>query len=113
MRSERAELRPFARALAGIALWQLASGLGNVLLGWPLLAAVAHTAGAAALVMVLTVLLTRAQQARRAAPVAAVPARLAAREPLRSIASSPCPTPPSTRPTPAFRCRRARASSMR
>ena len=75
----RAELRPSALALAGVALWQLASGLGNVLLGWPLLAAVAHTAGAAALVMVLTVLLTRAQQARRAAPAAAVPARLAPR----------------------------------
>jgi heme a synthase len=32
----------------------LASGLSNVVLGWPLVAAVAHTGGAAALVAVLT-----------------------------------------------------------
>lgn len=75
--SGRADLRIWARALAGIALWQLASGLGNVLLGWPLLAAVAHTAGAAALVMALTVLLTRTRQARRAAHLLA-PRRLSA-----------------------------------
>ena len=48
-------------ALAGrdSALLQLASGLGNVLLGWPLVAAVAHTGGAAALVVVLTWTLVR------------------------------------------------------
>jgi heme a synthase len=33
---------------------QLATGLSNVVLGWPLAAALAHTAGAAALVAVLT-----------------------------------------------------------
>ncbi|MDQ2733683.1 MAG: COX15/CtaA family protein [Pseudomonadota bacterium] len=54
-----AAARPWAQALAGIALWQLASGLGNVLLGWPLVAAVAHTAGSAALVVVMTILVTR------------------------------------------------------
>ena len=43
-----------ARWLGAIALWQLASGLSNVVLGWPLAAAVAHTGGAAALVVVLT-----------------------------------------------------------
>jgi cytochrome c oxidase assembly protein subunit 15 len=31
--------------------FQLATGLSNVVLGWPLLAALAHTAGAAALVI--------------------------------------------------------------
>ena len=55
------EARPWARALAGIAAWQTASGLGNVLLGWPLVAAVAHTAGSASLVVVLTILLVRAR----------------------------------------------------
>jgi heme a synthase len=40
--------------LAGLALLQVATGLGNVLLGWPLAAAVMHTGGAAALVIVLT-----------------------------------------------------------
>jgi len=43
-----------ARGLAGVALWQFATGLGNVVLGWPLAAAVSHTGGAAALVLLLT-----------------------------------------------------------
>ncbi len=47
-------MRSQAQWLAGLALLQMATGLGNVLLGWPLLAAVLHTAGAAALVIVLT-----------------------------------------------------------
>jgi cytochrome c oxidase assembly protein subunit 15 len=47
-------LRPQARWLAALAVWQLASGLSNVVLGWPLVAALAHTGGAAALVVVLT-----------------------------------------------------------
>ena len=55
-------LRRWSFGLAGVALWQLASGLGNVLLGWPLLAALAHTAGAAALVTMLTLLISRARQ---------------------------------------------------
>lgn len=46
-------LRLQARWLAGLALLQLATGLSNVVLGWPLLAAVLHTGGAAALVVVL------------------------------------------------------------
>ena len=44
---------------------RLASGLGNVVLGWPLVAAVAHTAGAAALVVVLTFLIVRAAAGSR------------------------------------------------
>ncbi len=47
-------LRNAARWLLGLAVLQAATGLGNVLLGWPLAAAVMHTGGAAALVMVLT-----------------------------------------------------------
>ncbi|MEX1167920.1 MAG: COX15/CtaA family protein, partial [Hydrogenophaga sp.] len=43
-----------ANMLALLALWQLVSGLANVILDWPLLAALAHTGGAAALVIVLT-----------------------------------------------------------
>ncbi len=42
------------RWIAALALWQLLSGLSNVVLGWPLAAALAHTGGAAALVVVLT-----------------------------------------------------------
>ena len=56
-------LRRWAFALIAVAAWQLASGLSNVLLSWPLVGAVAHTAGAAALVTLLTLLICRAQQA--------------------------------------------------
>ena len=67
-----------ALLLAGIALWQLASGLANVLFGWPLVAAVAHTGGAAALVAVLSWALAvsvgsrgvQAASTRRSAPSA-------------------------------------------
>ncbi len=48
-----AGLRTNARWLAALLLMQFASGLANVLLGWPLAAALAHTAGAAALAVVL------------------------------------------------------------
>ena len=47
-------LRRQARWIAVLALLQLATGLSNIILGWPIAAAVAHTGGAAALVVVLT-----------------------------------------------------------
>jgi heme a synthase len=47
-------LRSHARWIVGLALWQFATGLSNVVLGWPLIAAVSHTGGAAAMVIVLT-----------------------------------------------------------
>ncbi len=59
------DLQRWAFGLGGVALWQLASGLANVLLGWPLAAAVGHTAGAAVLVTMLTILITRARQGMR------------------------------------------------
>ena len=66
LRSAGPAARPWALALLGIAAWQVATGLGDVLLGWPLVAAVAHTAGAAALVVVLAVLLVRSAVPRAA-----------------------------------------------
>ncbi|MEO5606320.1 MAG: COX15/CtaA family protein [Polaromonas sp.] len=48
------DLRQQAGWLAALTLLQAATGLSNVVLDWPLVAAVAHTGGAAALVMVLT-----------------------------------------------------------
>jgi len=54
-----AATRPWALGLLALAGWQAASGLGNVVLGWPLAAAVAHTAGAAALVVLVTLMLAR------------------------------------------------------
>jgi len=47
-------LRRQGRWLAALALLQALTGLGNVVLGWPLVGAVAHTGGAAALVIVMT-----------------------------------------------------------
>ncbi len=50
----QSELRQPGRWLAWLALLQLVTGLSNVVLEWPLAAAVLHTGGAAALVLVLT-----------------------------------------------------------
>jgi cytochrome c oxidase assembly protein subunit 15 len=47
-------LHASSRIVAVLALWQFATGLSNVVLGWPLVAAVSHTGGAAALVVALT-----------------------------------------------------------
>ena len=47
-------MRVYGSWVGGLALWQFATGLSNVVLGWPLVAAVSHTGGAAALVVVLT-----------------------------------------------------------
>jgi cytochrome c oxidase assembly protein subunit 15 len=60
------EPRRWAFALGGVGLWQLGTGLGNVLLGWPLAAAVAHTGGAAALAVIVTAMLCRARSAQEA-----------------------------------------------
>jgi cytochrome c oxidase assembly protein subunit 15 len=47
--------------IAGLLLWQLITGLSNVVLGWPLVAAVSHTGGAAGLVLVCIAALMRMQ----------------------------------------------------
>jgi len=59
-RQQAAVLRRFGAGLAVLLTAQLASGLSNVVLDWPLVAALAHSAGAAALVLLLTLLLARA-----------------------------------------------------
>jgi cytochrome c oxidase assembly protein subunit 15 len=58
-------LRQPVRVLGALLILQLATGLSNVVLGWPLLAAVLHTGGAGAMVIVLVWLLasTRTQPA--------------------------------------------------
>ncbi len=76
--SGRADLRAWAIRLAAVIAWQVVSGLSNVVLGWPLVAAVAHTGGAAAVVVVLTMLLARAQQAEVEATPAPTPQRVSA-----------------------------------
>jgi cytochrome c oxidase assembly protein subunit 15 len=56
--------RRAAMAVLVLTLLQLASGLSNVVLGWPLAAALGHSAGAAVLVGVLSSLLARAMRGR-------------------------------------------------
>jgi cytochrome c oxidase assembly protein subunit 15 len=51
---QSAPLRRQGAWIAGLALLQLATGWSNVVLDWPIVAAVSHTGGAAALVVVLT-----------------------------------------------------------
>ena len=65
--------RRFALALLGLLAAQVVSGLSNIVLGWPLVAALGHSAGAAALVGVLGALWARWQhpEAVRTAPGAA------------------------------------------
>ncbi len=73
--SGEASPRRHGGLLAVLLLAQFASGLSNVVLGWPLPAALAHSAGAAALVWTLVSLIARS--ASRAMPTPAA-ARVAA-----------------------------------
>lgn len=65
--------RTFARWLVMLVVLQFLTGLSNVVLGWPLLAAVMHTGGAAALIVVLTWILSSAHAGRLKVPVENVP----------------------------------------
>lgn len=58
--------RGYARTLAALLALQVATGLGNVVLQWPLVAALTHTAGAAALAGTLVSLWARSRQTRLA-----------------------------------------------
>ena len=62
---KRQGLQVQGRWLNGLLLWQWLTGLSNVLLDWPLLSAVAHTGGAAALLLCLswTLFITRTSRA--------------------------------------------------
>ena len=61
-------LRRHARLVAVLLVLQLATGVSNVLLAWPLAIAVAHTGGAAALVLALTWAMGECRTARIARP---------------------------------------------
>jgi cytochrome c oxidase assembly protein subunit 15 len=58
-RQDGPQLRGLGGALGLLLLGQIASGLANVILGWPLLAALLHTAGAAGLVLTLALVVSR------------------------------------------------------
>ncbi len=51
--------RRFGAVLFALLVLQVASGLSNVVLGWPLVAALGHSAGAAGLVLLMALLLAR------------------------------------------------------
>jgi cytochrome c oxidase assembly protein subunit 15 len=70
-----AALRRHGAGLAALTVLQFASGLSNVVLGWPLVAALGHSAGAAGMVLLLTLLLARSALGRA---VDATPRPLAA-----------------------------------
>jgi cytochrome c oxidase assembly protein subunit 15 len=52
--TRQVQSRRLGQLLWALAAWQLISGLSNVVLGWPLIAALAHSAGAAAMALVMT-----------------------------------------------------------
>ena len=56
--------RGWALLLCALLVWQLLSGISNVVLGWPLLAALMHSGGSAALLLAWTVLGARLHAAR-------------------------------------------------
>ncbi len=66
-------LRRFALGLVLLGLWQLGTGLSNVVLGWPIVAAVSHTGGAALLAVLLATLLARCHLQPSAAPRRSTP----------------------------------------
>ncbi|MGC4366464.1 COX15/CtaA family protein [Hydrogenophaga sp. R2] len=66
-------LQGFARGVVGLCALQFLTGLSNVVLDWPLLAAVSHTGGAAALVVLFTGAVART---RSLPEVAAAPLHL-------------------------------------
>lgn len=70
-RSTATDARRAGAWLAGLVLLQVGTGVSNVVLGWPLAAALAHSAGAAAMVGLLTSVLARAALRRKADMAAA------------------------------------------
>ena len=68
-------MRRWALGVAALAVWQLGTGMLNVLFDWPLAAAVGHTAGAAAWVVLLTWLLAASPRRQAAAHARRTPSR--------------------------------------
>jgi heme a synthase len=54
--------KKYSNWLIWLALWQFFTGVTNAVMGWPLFAALAHTAGAAGLVMAMTWILCRSSE---------------------------------------------------
>lgn len=65
LRHAAPEARRLSLWLAALAVWQILSGASNVVLGWPILAALGHVAGAAGLTVVLTRVLVQTRSVAR------------------------------------------------
>jgi heme a synthase len=61
---QSSSFKRYSNWLIALALWQFFTGVTNAVMGWPLFAALAHTAGAAALVMALTWMLSQSSRSR-------------------------------------------------
>ncbi|MEY8876173.1 MAG: heme A synthase [Leptothrix sp. (in: b-proteobacteria)] len=99
-----AAARVYARWLIWLGVAQLVTGLSNVVLGWPLVAAVAHTGGAAALVAVLAALLASATDRVTGRVARRVSGDVSARTPFpaeaaRSGAPDASPSTPRRKPS--------------
>jgi cytochrome c oxidase assembly protein subunit 15 len=66
-RQRQPSVSRFALGIAVLTVLQVATGLSNVVLGWPIVAALMHTGGAAALMLLLTLLWARAADGKRLA----------------------------------------------
>jgi cytochrome c oxidase assembly protein subunit 15 len=60
-----ATIKVFAWGLWSLTLWQLGTGLSNIILEWPIMAALMHTAGAALLLVTLCLVLSHFQLSNR------------------------------------------------
>ena len=69
--SARGAAPRFAAAVAGLTALQVATGVSNVVLGWPLAAALLHVAGAALLVGLIVVRIARSLRVAAATGAAA------------------------------------------
>jgi heme a synthase len=81
--------RRFGQVLCALLVLQVASGLSNVVLGWPLVAALGHSAGAAALVLLLALLWARSVASEPGLRVAGQPQRPSATLGLAPAAPQP------------------------
>jgi cytochrome c oxidase assembly protein subunit 15 len=57
--NKASSFKKYSNWLIWLALWQFFTGVTNAVMGWPLFAALAHTAGAAGLVIALTWILSQ------------------------------------------------------
>lgn len=91
-------LARWSLAIGATVAWQLLTGLGNVVLGWPVAAALAHTGGAAVLITLLAVLAARVQVRSRTQAQVPMPVQVNVRRGETAAAQPAMALRPSRRP---------------